>query len=73
MPIAKAMDDCLIAYGMNGEAVRPQNGFPLRLVTPGFEGIFNTKWLRRIKVVESRPFASSVQSRPSQARHGCLR
>jgi len=52
MPIAKAMDDCLIAYGMNGEAVRPQNGFPLRLMCPGFEGIFNTKYLRRIKVVD---------------------
>jgi sulfane dehydrogenase subunit SoxC len=52
MPIAKAMDDCLIAYGMNGEAVRPQNGFPLRLMVPGFEGIFHTKWLRRIKVVD---------------------
>src|SRR5271170_2502882 len=52
MPIAKAMDDCIIAYGMNGEAVRPQHGFPLRLVTPGFEGIFNTKWLRRIKLVD---------------------
>src|ERR1700730_320364 len=36
MPIAKAMDDCLIAYGMNGEALRPQNGFPLRLLVPGF-------------------------------------
>jgi sulfane dehydrogenase subunit SoxC len=52
MPIAKAMDDCIIAYGMNGEAVRPQNGFPLRLMVPGFEGIFNTKYLRRIKVVD---------------------
>jgi sulfane dehydrogenase subunit SoxC len=52
MPIAKAMDDCLIAYGMNGEPVRPQNGFPLRLMVPGFEGIFHTKWLRRIKVVD---------------------
>ena len=52
MPIAKAMDDCMIAYGMNGEAVRPQNGFPLRLMVPGFEGIFHTKWLRRIKVVD---------------------
>ena len=52
MPIAKAMDDCLIAYGMNGEAVRPQNGYPLRLMVPGFEGIFHTKWLRRIKVVD---------------------
>jgi sulfane dehydrogenase subunit SoxC len=52
MPIAKAMDDCLIAYGMNGEPVRPQNGFPLRLMVPGFEGIFHTKWLQRIKVVD---------------------
>jgi sulfane dehydrogenase subunit SoxC len=52
MPIAKAMDDVLLAYGMNGEAVRPQNGFPLRLMVPGFEGIFHTKWVRRIKVVD---------------------
>jgi len=52
MPIAKAMDDCLIAYGMNGEAARPQNGYPLRLMAPGYEGIFHTKWLRRIKIVD---------------------
>jgi sulfane dehydrogenase subunit SoxC len=52
MPIAKAMDDCIVAYGMNGEAVRPQNGFPLRLMVPGYEGIFHTKWLRRIKTVD---------------------
>jgi sulfane dehydrogenase subunit SoxC len=52
MQISKAMDDCIIAYGMNGEAVRPQQGFPLRLMIPGFEGIFHTKWLRRIKVVD---------------------
>ena len=51
-PLAKAMDDCVVAYGMNGEALRPQNGFPLRLVIPGFEGIFNTKYLRRMKVVD---------------------
>ncbi len=52
MPIAKAMDDCLIAYGMNGEALRPQQGFPVRLMAPGFEGIFHTKYLRRIKIVD---------------------
>tara|TARA_B100002003_G_scaffold248341_1_gene281910 strand:- start:1949 stop:3193 length:1245 start_codon:yes stop_codon:yes gene_type:complete len=52
IPMTKAMDDCLLCYGMNGEAVRPQQGFPLRLVAPGFEGIFNTKWVRRIKVVD---------------------
>ena len=52
IPLAKAMDDCLVAYGQNGEAVRPQQGFPLRLIVPGFEGIYQTKYLRRIKVVD---------------------
>jgi len=48
--IAKAMDDVLVAYGMNGEPIRPENGFPVRMIVPGFEGIYNTKWLRKIKV-----------------------
>src|ERR1700733_8421615 len=52
IPLAKGMDDVIVAYAMNGEPVRPQNEFPLRLVVPGFEGIFNTKWLRRINVTD---------------------
>jgi sulfane dehydrogenase subunit SoxC len=52
MPITKAMSDVIVAYGMNGEPLRPQNGFPVRLVVPGWEGIFNTKWLRHIKAVD---------------------
>jgi len=52
MPIAKAMDDAMIAYGQNGEPLRPQQGFPVRLIPPGFEGIFHTKYLRRIKLVD---------------------
>jgi sulfane dehydrogenase subunit SoxC len=52
LPLSKAMDDMLVAYGQNGEPVRPQNGFPLRLLVPGFEGLCNVKWLRRIKVVD---------------------
>ena len=52
IPLAKAMDDCLVCYGQNGEPLRPQQGFPLRLIVPGFEGIYNTKYLRRIKVVD---------------------
>jgi len=52
LPMTKAMDDMLVAYGQNGEPVRPQNGFPLRLLVPGFEGLCNVKWLRRIKVVD---------------------
>src|SRR4029453_14182471 len=52
MPIAKAMDDCLIAYGMNGEPLRPHNVFRVRLIPPGWEGIYHTKYLRRVKVVD---------------------
>ena len=52
LPINKAMDDVIVAYGMNGEPLRPQNGFPVRIIVPGFEGIFNTKWLRHIKAVD---------------------
>jgi sulfane dehydrogenase subunit SoxC len=52
IPLEKAMDDCLVAYGQNGEPVRPEQGYPLRLLVPGWEGINNVKWLRRIKVVD---------------------
>lgn len=52
MPIAKAMDDCLIAFGMNGEDLRPQQGYPVRIIPPGYEGIFHTKYLRRIKITD---------------------
>lgn len=52
LSLPKAWDDVMVAYGQNGEPVRPDHGFPLRLIVPGFEGIYNVKWLRRIKVVE---------------------
>jgi sulfane dehydrogenase subunit SoxC len=52
IPMAKAMDDVLVAYGQNGEAVRPENGYPLRLIVPGWTGNINVKWLRRITVVD---------------------
>ena len=48
----KAMDDVLVAYGQNGEPLRPQQGYPLRLLFPGWSGSFCVKWLRRIKVVD---------------------
>ena len=53
VPLAKAMDDALIALYQNGEKVRPSNGYPMRLLLPGFEGNMNVKWLRRIKVTDS--------------------
>lgn len=52
IPLAKALDDVIVAYGQNGEPVRPDHGFPLRLIVPGFEGIYNVKWVRRLKLVD---------------------
>ena len=53
IPIAKAMDDAMIALYQNGEALNPANGYPMRLLVPGYEGNMNVKWLRRIKLVEA--------------------
>ncbi|EEA92511.1 sulfite dehydrogenase [Pseudovibrio sp. JE062] len=50
IPLQKALDDCLVAFKMNGEALRPEQGYPLRLVVPGWEGNMWIKWLRRIEV-----------------------
>ena len=52
VPIEKAMDDALIAYAQNGEPLRPANGYPVRLVLPGFEGNTSVKWLRRIELID---------------------
>ena len=59
LPLAKAMDDVLVAYGQNGEAMRPENGYPLRLIVPGWTGNISVKWLRRIKVVD-RPYLTRM-------------
>jgi len=52
IPIAKAWDDAMIVYAQNGEAMRPEQGYPMRLLLPGFEGNMNIKWLRRIELSE---------------------
>ena len=46
----RALDDVIVAWGMNGEMLRPENGYPLRLVVPGVQGVSWVKWLRRIEV-----------------------
>jgi len=52
IPMAKALADVLVAYGQNGEPLRPEQGYPLRLLVPGWEGNVNIKWLRRVKVLD---------------------
>jgi sulfane dehydrogenase subunit SoxC len=57
IPLDKCMDDTLVAYAQNGEPVRPHNGYPLRLIVPGWEAIRAVKWLSRIAVVDKPAMA----------------
>lgn len=52
IPIKKALDDVIVAYGQNGEALRPEQGHPLRLVAPGWEGNVNVKWIHRLQLID---------------------
>ena len=61
IPVSKAYDDALIAYGQNGEAIRPEQGYPARLFLPGWEGNASVKWLRRIELSD-RPFMTREET-----------
>lgn len=61
IPLDKAFDDILVAYGQNGEALRPEQGFPLRLVIPGWEGNINIKWLGRLHVA-NQPYMTREEA-----------
>jgi sulfane dehydrogenase subunit SoxC len=61
IPIERALDDVIVAWGMNGEMLRPENGYPLRLVVPGAQGVSWVKWLRRIEVGDA-PYATREES-----------
>ena len=63
VPLAKAMDDAMIAFYQNGERINPSNGYPVRLLLPGYEGNMNVKWLRRIKLIEAPVMAWNETSR----------
>lgn len=61
IPITKAWDDAIIAYGQNGEALRPEQGYPARLLLPGWEGNTCIKWIRRIEL-SNRPFMTREET-----------
>ena len=61
IPIDKAMKDCILAWGQNGEALRPEQGYPLRLLVPGYEGNMNIKWLRRLEISDA-PFMTREET-----------
>ena len=60
-PDRKALDDALLAYAQNGERLRPEQGYPLRLLLPGYEGNANVKWLRRLKLA-AEPFQTREET-----------
>jgi len=61
IPLASTLNEALVVYGQNGEALRPEQGYPLRLILPGCEGSANVKWLHRLKAVE-RPVYSREET-----------
>jgi sulfane dehydrogenase subunit SoxC len=61
VPVTKAYDDALIAYGQNGEPLRPEQGYPARLFLPGWEGNASVKWVRRIELSD-RPFMTREET-----------
>ena len=63
LPIEKALQDAIVAYKMNGEALRPEQGYPVRLVVPGWEGNLWIKWLRRIEVGDQPWFTREETSK----------
>jgi sulfane dehydrogenase subunit SoxC len=62
VPVAKALDDAMIALYQNGERIQPGQGYPMRLWLPGYEGNMNIKYLRRLKLT-SEPAMSYYESR----------
>ncbi|MGH6942665.1 MAG: sulfite dehydrogenase, partial [Geminicoccaceae bacterium] len=61
VPLDEAWSDALLAYGQNGEAIRPEQGYPLRLILPGFEGNMHIKWLRRLEISD-HPFMTREET-----------
>lgn len=61
IPVAKAMDDAMLVYAQNGERLRPEQGYPLRLLLPGYEGNTCIKWLRRLKLGD-QPFETREET-----------
>ncbi len=71
IPAAKAWDDSLVAYAQNGEPLRPGQGYPARLLLPGFEGNSSVKWLRRIELSDQPFMTREETSKYSDALPDC--
>ena len=61
IPVSKGWEDAMIVYAQNGEAIRPQQGYPARLLLPGWEGNTSVKWIRRIELSDA-PFMTREET-----------
>jgi sulfane dehydrogenase subunit SoxC len=61
VPLSKGLDDAMIVYAQNGEAIRPEQGYPTRLLLPGWEGNTSVKWIRRIELSD-QPFMTREET-----------
>ena len=66
IPLEKALGDTLLALYQNGEAIRPEQGYPMRLVVPGFQGNLNVKWVRRIQLTNGPTHTKDETSKYSE-------
>ncbi|MEA3288751.1 MAG: sulfite dehydrogenase [Campylobacterota bacterium] len=63
LPIDKVLDDAMLVWGQNGEALRPEQGYPLRLLVPGWEGNLCVKWLKRLEFSDEPWYAKEETSK----------
>ncbi len=63
IPLEKAKDDCLLALFQNGERIRPEQGYPVRLIVPGWEGVLHVKWLRSLFLTDQPVMARNETAR----------
>lgn len=63
LPLEKLLDDGFLALFQNGERIRPEQGYPVRLIVPGWEGVLNVKWLRTLKITDRPVMARNETSK----------
>ena len=68
VPLSICLDDAMIALFQNGEPLRPEQGFPMRLLLPGIEGNASIKWLRRLKLMAAPAFSREETSKYTDLR-----
>lgn len=68
IPLSKALDDCILAYGMNGQSLPEEHGYPVRLIVPGWYGVNNVKWLNEVQIMDTMVTEGALDRSGTHAR-----